>query len=120
VSAHSYRDLDGVCTDCNSRDNVENGLHLLNGLEPGPAAFRRGSARRAGAVEMLDDSTELGSLDPRGAVLDLLELQERLVGMLVRPAAEFAAVVGIADATAGRDASRARYRSGPHAPRRSR
>ena len=45
------------------------------------------------AVEPLDEAVRLGPPDLRGAVLDVLELQEELVGVLVRPAAVLASVV---------------------------
>lgn len=44
-------------------------------------------------MEALDEAVRLGPADLRGAVFDLLELQEELVGVLVRPAAVLAAVV---------------------------
>jgi hypothetical protein len=44
-------------------------------------------------VQALDKAVGLRAFDPGGAVLDVLELEEQLVGMLVRPAAELAAVV---------------------------
>lgn len=44
-------------------------------------------------MQALDDAVGLRPLDPGLAVLDALELQEQLVGMLVGPAAELAAVV---------------------------
>ena len=36
-------------------------------------------------METLDEAVPLGPPDPRGSVLDVLELQEELVGVLVRP-----------------------------------
>ena len=44
-------------------------------------------------MDALDEAVRLVAADLRGAVLDLLELQEPLVGMLVWAAAVFAAVV---------------------------
>ena len=49
---------------------------------------------RQQTIQSLDDAVGLRTLDPSGAVLDLLQLQEQLIGMLIRPAAELAAVVG--------------------------
>ena len=46
------------------------------------------------AGQPLDDTARRRAFDRGGAMLDLLELQEQLVGMPVAPAAEFAAVVG--------------------------
>ena len=73
---------------------VENGLHLLDGLEPGAASFDAEVLVEQGAVQAFDDAVRLRSPDPGGAVLDLFQLQEQLVGMPVGPAAELAAVVG--------------------------
>ena len=44
-------------------------------------------------MEAFDEAVRLGPADLRGAVFDLLELDEELVGVLVRPAAVLAAVV---------------------------
>ena len=44
-------------------------------------------------MEPLDEAVGLGSADLRGAVFDLLKLQEELVAVLVGPAALLAAVV---------------------------
>ena len=46
------------------------------------------------SVAALDDAVGLRAVDPRGAVFDPLQLQEQLVGVLVGPAAELAAIVG--------------------------
>ena len=46
-----------------------------------------------GAVEALDEAVRLGSSHPRGSVLDVLQLQEELVRVFVRPAAILAPVV---------------------------
>ena len=45
-------------------------------------------------VEALDDAVGLRPLHTGRAVLDVLKLQEQLVGMLVRPSAELASVAG--------------------------
>jgi len=42
-------------------------------------------------MEALDDAIGLRALDPCLAVLNVLELQEQLIGMAIRPAAELAA-----------------------------
>ena len=46
-----------------------------------------------GAVEAFDEAVRLGPPDLRRPVLDVLELQEELVGVLVRPAAVLTSVV---------------------------
>lgn len=73
---------------------VENGLHLVDGFEPGAATLDPEVLVEQGAVQPLDDAVGLRPLHPCGAVVDVLELQEQLVGMLVGPAAELPAVVG--------------------------
>lgn len=45
-------------------------------------------------MQSLHEAVGLGTLHLGGAVLDPFQLQEELVGMPIRPAAEFAAVVG--------------------------
>ncbi len=45
-----------------------------------------------GPVQALDEAVGLGSTDLGGAVLDVLELEEQLIGMTVRAAAELAAL----------------------------
>ena len=45
------------------------------------------------AVEPLDEAVRLEPPDLRGSVLDVLQLQEELVGVFVRPAAVLAPVV---------------------------
>ena len=72
---------------------VEDGLHFLDRFEPCPAAFDAEVLVKHGAVEALDDAVGLGAADLGRAVLDLLELQEKLVKMLVWPAAEFPSTV---------------------------
>ena len=44
-------------------------------------------------MQALDDAVGLGPFDPGGTVGDALQLQEQLVGVLVHPPAELAAVV---------------------------
>lgn len=73
---------------------VENGLHLLDGLEPGAAAFDAEVLVKQRAMQAFDDAVRLRALDPGGAVLDLLQLEEQLVGVLVGSSAELATVVG--------------------------
>lgn len=73
---------------------VENGLHLIDGLEPCPPAFDAEVLVEHSAVEALDDAVGLPSPGLGLPVFDLLELQEEFVWVLVRPATELAAVVG--------------------------
>ena len=72
---------------------VEVLLHLLDGLVPGRPALDPKVFLEERVVEPLDEAVRLGSADLRGAVFDLLELEEELVGVLVRSAAVLAAVV---------------------------
>jgi len=46
------------------------------------------------AVQAFDNTVGLRSVDPSLFVLDVFELQKKLVGMAIRAAAEFAAIVG--------------------------
>ncbi len=64
-------------------------LHLTNCLEPGAPPFDPEVLVKQCAVEAPGDAVGLGPLDARGAVFDLLKLQEELVGVLVRAAAVF-------------------------------
>ena len=73
---------------------VENNLHFVDGLEPGAAPFDAEVLVKQRSMQPFDDAVGLRALDPGGAVLDLFELQKQLVGMLIGPAAELAAVVG--------------------------
>ena len=73
---------------------VERDLHLLDGLEPGGAAFDTEVLVEQRAMEALDDAVGLRPLHAGLAVLDALELEEQLVGMVVHAASELAAVVG--------------------------
>ena len=72
---------------------VEVGLHL------GDALVELGSAHDAevfveqGPVQVLDEAVGRGSADLGGAVLDVPELKEQLVGVMVGAAAELAPVV---------------------------
>lgn len=72
---------------------VESGLHFLDGLEPGAAAFDAEVLVEQGAVEALDDAVGLRSADLGLAVLDAFELEEQLVGMAVGAATELAAAL---------------------------
>ena len=72
---------------------VEVLLHLVEGLVPSRPAPDPRVFLEERVVEPLDEAVRLGPADIRGAVFDLLELQEELVGMLVRPAAVLAVVV---------------------------
>ena len=69
-------------------------LHQVNGLIPGLAAHDAEVFVQDGPVQSLHEAVGLGALHLRGAVLDAFQLQEELVGMAIRPAAEFTAVVG--------------------------
>ena len=51
---------------------VENRLHLLDRLEPGAPALDSEVLVEQRAMQALDDAVRLWSLDPGGAVLDLL------------------------------------------------
>ena len=73
---------------------VENGLHLVDGLEPSAAALDPEVLVEQRAVQPLDDAVGLRPLHPGGAMVDVLELQEQLVGVLVGAAAELPVVVG--------------------------
>ena len=68
-------------------------LHLVERLVPGRPALDPEVLFEERPVEPLDEAVRLGPADLRGAVLDLLELEEELVGVLVGPAAVLAAVV---------------------------
>ena len=59
---------------------VEDRLHFFDGVEPGAPAFDPEVLVQERAVQPLHDPVGLRPLHPRGAVLDLLELQEQLIG----------------------------------------
>jgi hypothetical protein len=73
---------------------VENRLHLVDGLEPGAPAFDAEVLVEQRSVQPFDNSVRLRAFDARGSVLDLLDLEEQLVGVLVGSAAELATIVG--------------------------
>ncbi len=73
---------------------VEVGLHLLDGLVPLLAAGDAKVLIEQGKVQALDEAIALRALDQGGAVLDLLELEEELVGVANGPTAELPPVVG--------------------------
>ena len=73
---------------------IEDGLHLVEGLEPGAAALDAEMLVEKRAVPALDNAAGLWPVDPGSLALDLFELQEQLVGMAVLAAAKLAAVVG--------------------------
>lgn len=73
---------------------VENGLRLVDGLEPGATALDTEVLVEQRPVQPLDDTIGLRSLHPCGAVGNVLELQEQLVGVLVGATAELPAIVG--------------------------
>lgn len=75
-------------------EDVEIGLELGKILVPGLAALDAEVLVEQGAVEAFEVAVALRAADPGGAVSDAFELEEELVGVLVGPAAEFAAVVG--------------------------
>ena len=60
---------------------VEDSLHLLEGLEPGAAALDAEVRVEEGAVPALDDAVGQRPVDAGSLVLDVFELQERLIGM---------------------------------------
>lgn len=72
--------------------DIENGTHLRHRLEPGPATLDAEVLVQKRAVQPLDNPVELGPPDLGGPVLDLLQMQERLVRVMVGPAAERATV----------------------------
>ena len=76
------------------KEVVENGLHLVDRLEPSAPTFDAEVLVEPGAMEALHDAVRLRALDAGGTMLDVLELQKQLVGMLVGPPAELTAVVG--------------------------
>lgn len=73
---------------------VEVVLDLVDPLVPGGTARDPEALLEQGAVHSLDEAVGPGRADLRGAVLDVFEGQEQLVGVLLRPAAELPAVVG--------------------------
>lgn len=68
-------------------------LHLINRLVPFGAPHHAEVLVQKGFVQPFDEAITLGPSDFGGSVLDLFKLQEQLIGMIVRPAAEFAAIV---------------------------
>ena len=72
---------------------VERHLHLVDGLEPGASSFDPEVLVEQRAVEPLHDTVRLGPVDLGGAMLNVLELQEQLVGVAVGSAAELPSVV---------------------------
>ena len=63
---------------------VEGELHLLDGLEPGPAAFDAEVLVEQRAVEALNDAVGLRPADLGLSVLDARELEEELIGWACR------------------------------------
>lgn len=74
--------------------DVKVGLHLFDGLVPLLPAFDAEVLVEQRAVQAFDEAVTLRPAYACGAVLDLLQLQEQLIGVLVFPAAVLAAVVG--------------------------
>ena len=72
---------------------VERGLHLVDDLEPGAPTFDPEVFVEQRAVETFHDAGRLRTVDPRGAVLDVLELEEQLVGIAVGAPAELTSVM---------------------------
>jgi hypothetical protein len=72
---------------------VESGLHLLDGFELGAPPFDADVLVEQCAMQPFGDAVGLRSFEPGGAMLDLFELQEQLLGVLIGPTAEFAAIV---------------------------
>lgn len=77
---------------CRRQPFIEDGLHLIDGLEPGPSAFGAEVLIEHGAMEVFDDAFGLRSPDFGRPVLNLLELQKEFIKVLIRPVAELAAV----------------------------
>lgn len=69
---------------------VEHDLHFLDGLEPGLASLGADVLVVQRMVEALDDALELRPLHFRRAMLDLLQLQQQLVGTLIGTSTELA------------------------------
>ena len=67
---------------------VQDCLHLFDGLEPGAPALDPEVFVEQRAVEPFHDAVGLRTVGLRGAMLDVLELQEQLVGVTVGTPAE--------------------------------
>jgi hypothetical protein len=67
-------------------------LHLLHRLMPLLPALDPEVFVQQRAVQPLHETVALGPAHPCGAMLDVLKLQEKLVGMPVRPTAELPAL----------------------------
>lgn len=72
------------------KEGVEVGLHLFYALVSPLTALDAEVFIQKGPVQPLDIAVALGPPHLGGAVFDLLQLQEQLVGMPVRMAAELA------------------------------
>lgn len=70
------------------------GLNLVDALVSGGPPSDAEALLDEGPVHPLDEAVGLGRAHLRRAVLDVLEGEQQLVGMLLRPAAELQAVVG--------------------------
>ena len=75
---------------------IEDGLHLLEGLKPGAAAFDAKMLVEKRAMPTLDNAVGLRPVNPGSLVFDVFELQKQLVRMAVFATAELAAIVGTA------------------------
>lgn len=73
---------------------IERGLHFRDALEPCAVALDAEVFVEKSAVQPFNDAVRLRPAHLGRAVLDLFELQAEFVGMLVRPAAELASIVG--------------------------
>lgn len=76
------------------QEGVEIGLHFVERLVELLAAHDAEVLVQERPVEPLDKAVRLRPPDPRGAVLDALQLEEQLVGMAILAATELAPVVG--------------------------
>ena len=73
--------------------DVEVGLHSLDAVVELLAPHDTEVLIEQGPVQPLDETVGLRPPDPGGAMLDLLELEEQLVGVAIGPAAGLAAIV---------------------------
>lgn len=85
--------LVGTLSIVGDEELVQGRLHLVDGLEPGSLAFDSEVLIEQSTVEPFHDAVGLRAVDVRGAMLEVLELQEQLVGMAVGAPAELAPVV---------------------------
>ena len=74
-------------------EGIESGLHLGDGLVPDGPALDPQMLVEQRAVQSFHDPVALRPADPGGLVGDAFQLEEQLVGVLIGPAAELAAIV---------------------------